>query len=289
MVQFNSPLSQNSSMQPAERTSVQNCFMWCNFWPRKSYANKVRSSGTRGTEGRVMAIRPRPSFDPKSFLAKVGEGRTVSKYRKDQIVFSQGDPADAVFYVQKGKVKVTVVSDQGKEAVVAILGADEFCGEGCLAGQPRRISTVTAMTECMVMRLEKTGIIRVLRDEPGFSEIFISHLLALTIRVEEDLVDQLFNSSEKRLARLLLLLANFGKEARPEPIIAKISQETLAEMIGTTRSRVSFFMNKFRRLGFVDYNGGIHVHSSLLNVVLLDQASRKAGQKVAASKASAPR
>ncbi len=201
-----------------------------------------------------MATKRRPPFDPKSFLAKIGEGRTISKYRKGQTVFSQGDPADAVFYVQKGKVKVAVVSDQGKEAVVAILGADEFCGEGCLAGQPRRISTVTAMTECMVMRLEKTSIIRVLRDEPGFSELFISHLLARTIRVEEDLVDQLFNSSEKRLARLLLLLANFGKEARPEPIIAKISQETLAEMIGTTRSRVSFFMNKFRRLGFVDYN-----------------------------------
>ena len=173
--------------------------------------------------------------------------------------------------MQKGKVKVTVVSDQGKEAVVAILGADEFCGEGCLAGQPRRIATVTAMTECTIMRLQKTSIIRVLHDEPGFSEIFISHLLARTIRVEEDLVDQLFNSSEKRLARLLLLLANFGKEGRPEPIIAKISQETLAEMIGTTRSRVSFFMNKFRRLGFVDYNGsGLEVHSSLLNVVLHD-------------------
>jgi CRP/FNR family transcriptional regulator, cyclic AMP receptor protein len=224
-----------------------------------------------GAGTRVVATKRKPPFDPKSFLAKIGEGRTISKYRKDEIVFSQGDPADAVFYVQKGKVKVTVVSDQGKEAVVAILGADEFCGEGCLAGQPRRISTVTAMTECMVMRLQKTSIIRVLHDEPGFSELFIAHLLARTIRVEEDLVDQLFNSSEKRLARLLLLLANFGKEARPEPIIAKISQETLAEMIGTTRSRVSFFMNKFRRLGFVNYNGGgLEVHSSLLNVVLHD-------------------
>jgi CRP/FNR family transcriptional regulator, cyclic AMP receptor protein len=218
-----------------------------------------------------MAKR-RPPFDPKSFLAKVGEGRTISKYRKDQVVFSQGDLADAVFYIQKGRVKVTVVSDQGKEAVVALLGADEFCGEGCLAGQPRRIATVTAMTECTIMRLQKTSVIRVLHDEPRFSEIFISHLLVRNIRVEEDLVDQLFNSSEKRLARLLLLLANFGKEGRPEPIIAKISQETLAEMIGTTRSRVSFFMNKFRRLGFVDYNGsGLEVHSSLLNVVLHDQ------------------
>jgi CRP-like cAMP-binding protein len=218
-----------------------------------------------------MAPNRRPPFDPKSFLAKIGEGRTISKYRRDQIVFSQGDPADAVFYVQKGKVKVTVVSNKGKEAVVAILGAGEFCGEVCLAGQPRRMSTVTAMSESMVMRLEKASIIRVLRGEPAFSEIFISHLLARTIRVEEDLVDQLFNSSEKRLARLLLLLANFGKEARPEPMIAKISQETLAEMIGTTRSRVSFFMNKFRRLGFVNYNGGgLEVHSSLLNVVLHD-------------------
>ena len=218
-----------------------------------------------------MATKRKLPFDPKSFLAKVGEGRTISKYGKDQIVFSQGEAADAVFYIQKGKVKVTVVSDRGKEAVVALLGANEFCGEGCLAGQPRRIATVTAMTECMIMRLQKTSILRVLHHEPGFSTIFISHLLARTIRVEEDLVDQLFNSSEKRLARLLLLLANFGKEGRPEPIIAKISQETLAEMIGTTRSRVSFFMNKFRRLGFVDYNGsGLEVHSSLLNVVLHD-------------------
>jgi CRP/FNR family transcriptional regulator, cyclic AMP receptor protein len=219
-----------------------------------------------------MATKRRLPFDPKSFLAKVGEGRSISKYRKDQVVFSQGDLAEAVFYIQKGKVKVTVVSDQGKEAVVALLEADEFCGEGCLAGQPRRIATVTAMTECTIMRLQKTSIIRVLHDEPGFSEVFISHLLARTIRVQEDLVDQLFNSSEKRLARLLLLLANFGKEGRPEPIIAKISQETLAEMIGTTRSRVSFFMNKFRRVGFVDYNGsGLEVHSSLLNVVLHDE------------------
>jgi CRP-like cAMP-binding protein len=218
-----------------------------------------------------MAKKRRPTFDPKSFLAEVGEGRTISQYRKDQIVFSQGDPADAVFYIQKGKVKVTVVSDQGKEAVVAILGAGEFCGEGCLAGQARRIATVRAMTECTIMRLQKTSIVRVLHDEPAFSEMFMSHLLARTIRVEEDLVDQLFNSSEKRLARLLLLLANFGKEGRPEPLIAKISQETLAEMIGTTRSRVSFFMNKFRRMGFLNYNGeGLEVHSSLLNVILHD-------------------
>ena len=222
-----------------------------------------------------MATKRRPSFDPKSFLAKVGEGRSIGRYRKDQIVFSQGDPADAVFYIQKGKVKVTVVSEQGKEAVVAILGTNEFFGEGCLAGQAQRIATVATMTDSVIVRLEKAAIVRVIHQEPAFSEMFIAHLLARTIRVEADLVDQLFNSSEKRLARLLLLLANFGKEGKPEPIIAKISQETLAEMIGTTRSRVSFFMNKFRKLGFIDYNGGIEVHSSLLNVVLHDQPQIK--------------
>jgi CRP/FNR family transcriptional regulator, cyclic AMP receptor protein len=191
------------------------------------------------------------------------------------VAFSQGDPADAVFYVQKGKVKVTVVSEQGKEAVVAILGADEFFGEGCLAGQAQRIATVTTMTDSVIMRLEKVAVVAVIHEEPAFSEMFIAHLLTRTLRVEADLVDQLFNSSEKRLARLLLLLANFGKDEKPEPIIAKISQETLAEMIGTTRSRVSYFMNKFRKLGFIDYNGGIHVHSSLLNVVLHDQPEMK--------------
>ena len=218
-----------------------------------------------------MAIKRRPSFDPKSFLAKVGEGRSIDRFGKDQIVFAQGDPADAVFYIQKGKAKVTVVSEQGKEAVVAMFGANEFFGEGCLAGQSQRIATVTAMTDSVIMRLEKAAVVDVIHREPAFSEMFIAHLLGRTIRVEADLVDQLFNSSEKRLARLLLLLANFGKEGKPEPIIAKISQETLAEMIGTTRSRVSFFMNKFRKLGLIDYNGGIHVHSSLLNVVLHEQ------------------
>jgi len=211
------------------------------------------------------------SFDPTSFLAKVGEGRSIGTYRKNQIVFSQGEPADAVFYIQKGKVRIVVVSEQGKEAVIAILGSDDFFGEGCLAAQPRRMATVAAMTDAAIMRLEKAAIIRTLRDEPAFSELFIAHLLARTIRVEEDLIDQLFNSSEKRLARLLLLLSNFGKDGRPEPVIAKISQETLAEMIGTTRARVSFFMNKFRKLGFIEYNGGIEVHSSLLNVILHDQ------------------
>jgi len=218
-----------------------------------------------------MVTKLKPSFSPKSFLAKVGEGRSMARYGKDDVVFAQGDPADAVFYIQKGKVKVTVVSEQGKEAVVAILGADEFFGEASLAGQEQRIATVVTMADSLIARLEKAAIIRVLHQEPAFSEMFIAHLLVRTMRAEADLVDQLFNSSEKRLARLLLLLANFGKEGKPEPVIPKISQETLAEMIGTTRSRVSFFMNKFRKLGFIDYNGGIAVHSSLLNVVLHDQ------------------
>lgn len=210
-------------------------------------------------------------FDPKAFLATVNGGRSISKCRKGQMVFSQGKPADAVFYILKGKVKVTVVSEQGKEAVVAILGPDEFCGEGCLTGQPLRLATAVAMTECEIMRLEKATMIRVIHEEPAFAEMFVSHLLARASRVEADLVDQLFNSSEKRLARALLLLANFGKEGRPEPIIANISQETLAEMIGTTRSRVSFFMNKFRKLGLIDYNGDIEIHPSLLNVVLHEE------------------
>jgi CRP/FNR family transcriptional regulator, cyclic AMP receptor protein len=218
-----------------------------------------------------MKRKAKPPFDSKAFLAKANVGRTISKYRKNQIVFSQGDPADSVLYIRDGKVKVTVISEQGKEAVVAVLGPDEFCGEGCLTGQLRRVATAAAMTECEIMRIEKAAIVRVLHDEPAFSEMFISHLLARTLRVEADLVDQLFNSSEKRLARALLLLANFGKEGRPETIIAKVSQATLAEMIGTTRSRVSHFMNKFRELGFVKYNGSLEVHSSLLSVVLHDQ------------------
>jgi CRP/FNR family transcriptional regulator, cyclic AMP receptor protein len=226
--------------------------------------------GVTETKEAPLATAALP-FDPKKFLATVNGGRTISAYRKDETVFAQGDAADSVFYIQKGKVKVTVLSEQGKEAVVAMLGPGVFCGEGCLAGQPRRMATATAMTECEIMRLEKQAIIRALHDEPAFSEFFVEHLLARTIRVEADLVDQLFNSSEKRLARALLLLANFGKEGRPEAIIAKVSQETLAEMIGTTRSRVSFFMNKFRKLGFIDYNGTMEVHSSLLNVVLHDQ------------------
>jgi CRP/FNR family cyclic AMP-dependent transcriptional regulator len=221
-----------------------------------------------------MTPRETHPFDPKLFLTKVGNGRTVAEYHKKQVVFAQSDPADAIFYIQKGKVKLTVVSDNGKEAVIAILGIGDFLGEGCLAGRTLYLGTATAMSECSIVRLQKSSMIRVLHEEPAFSELFVSYLLSRNIRIEEDLVDQLFNSSEKRLARVLLLLANFGKESKPEPVIARISQETLAEMIGTTRSRVSFFMNKFRKLGFIEYNGqvngGLHVHSSLLNIVLHD-------------------
>jgi CRP-like cAMP-binding protein len=217
-----------------------------------------------------MKRKATSAFDPEAFLAKVGKGRTLADYKKNQRVFSQGDHADAIFYIQKGKVKLTVVSKQGKEAVVAILGADDFFGEGCLAGQPLRMASAAAMSECSIMRLEKSGVIRLIHNEPAFSELFLRYLLSRNIRIEEDLVDQLFNSSEKRLARVLLLMANFGKEGKAEPVIPKISQETLAEIVGTTRSRVSFFMNRFRKLGFIEYNGTLEVHSSLLNVVLHD-------------------
>jgi CRP/FNR family transcriptional regulator, cyclic AMP receptor protein len=218
-----------------------------------------------------VAKKSKVSFDPKNFLAKVGEGKTITKYQKDQIVFSQGDIADAVFYVQKGKLKLTVISEQGKEAVIAILGPGHFFGEGCLNGHALRVATTMAIDDCVITRIAKASMIAALHGEPEFSELFISYLLARNSRIEEDLVDQLFNSSEKRLARLLLLLANFGKEARPDPIVGKISQETLAEMIGTTRARVSHFMNKFRKLGYIDYNGHLTVHNSLLNVVLYDK------------------
>jgi CRP/FNR family transcriptional regulator, cyclic AMP receptor protein len=215
-----------------------------------------------------MKRKKKLPFDPKTFLSKINGGRTISEYRKNQIVYSQGDPADSVFYIQTGKLKITVLSAQGKEAVVAVLGTGDFFGEGCLAGQALRLATAAALTECVIARISKADITRVIHKEPAFAELFIAHLLARNSRVEEDLVDQLFNSSEKRLARTLLLLANFGKEGQPEPVLAKISQETLAEMIGTTRSRVSAFMNKFRKLGLIDYNGHIEVHRSLLNVVL---------------------
>jgi len=211
-------------------------------------------------------------FDPAKFLETAAQGRANHTYQKKEIIFKQGDDADAVVYIKKGSVKVCVISKDGKEAVVAILGADEFVGEGCLIGQPKRLATAIAMTECETMEVEKAEIMRVLQVEPAFSSMFLSHVLARSARVEEDLVDQLFNSTEKRLARVLLLMANFGKEGRPEPITTKISQETLAEMIGTTRSRVSHFMNKFRQLGFIDYNGHLEVHSSLLSVVLAEQS-----------------
>ncbi len=215
--------------------------------------------------------KARRTFDPKTFLANVGEGKAIAKYQKDEIVFAQGDVADAVFYLQKGKLKLTVISEQGKEAVIAILGPGQFFGEGCLNGHELRVATTTAMAECLITRISKAAMITALHDEADFSHLFMSYLLARNSRIEEDLVDQLFNSSEKRLARLLLLMANFGKDARPEPIVGKISQETLAEMIGTTRARVSFFMNKFRKLGYIDYNGHLTVHNALLNVVLYDR------------------
>jgi CRP/FNR family cyclic AMP-dependent transcriptional regulator len=222
-----------------------------------------------------VSKRRKALFDPKVFLAKTGDGKTISKYRKDQIVFSQGEVAEAVFYIQQGKVKLTVVSEQGKEAVIAILGPGQFFGEGCLNGHPLRIGTTRAVDECVITRLDKATMIATIHNEPGFSELFMSYLLTRSSRIEEDLIDQLFNSSEKRLARLLLLLANFGKEGRPEPIVGTFSQEMLAEMIGTTRSRVSFFMNKFRKLGFIEYNGKLEIHNSLLNVVLYDKPEIK--------------
>jgi len=231
-----------------------------------------RSPGS-GSGKRRDGLKPATSlsFNPAVFLATAAPGRDISVHSKNEIIFTQGDDADSVFYIKKGRVKVAVVSKDGKEAIVALLGPDEFAGEGCLIGQTKRLATASAMTECETMRVTKAELQRVLRDEPAFSKMFVTHILARNARVEEDLVDQLFNSTEKRLARLLLLLANFGKEGRPEPILAKISQETLAEMIGTTRSRVSHFMNKFRKLGFINYNGHLEVHSSLLGVLLADQ------------------
>ncbi|MGA2895252.1 MAG: Crp/Fnr family transcriptional regulator [Xanthobacteraceae bacterium] len=215
--------------------------------------------------------KKKTAFDPKTFLAQIGEGRTIVKHHHNQAIYTQGDNADSVFHILEGKIKVTVISKTGKEAVLAILGPGEFFGEGCLNGHTRRMATVTALTDCTVMRITKATMLRALRDEPELAAVFIMYLLHRNYRVEEDLVDHLFNSSEKRLARILLLLANFGKEKQSERVAAPVSQETLAEMVGTTRSRVNFFMNKFRRLGFIDYNGGgIEIHGSLLNMVLHD-------------------
>jgi CRP/FNR family cyclic AMP-dependent transcriptional regulator len=210
-------------------------------------------------------------FDPKAFLAKVGAGKTILKLEKNQRVYEQGDLADTVFYIQKGRVKLTVLSEQGKEAVVGILEPGQFFGEGCLNGHRLRMATTMAMEECVITSITKEAMLAALHAEPKFSELFMAYLLARNSRVEADLIDQLFNSTEKRLARLLLLLAHFGKEGRPQPILLDLSQETLAEMIGTTRSRVSYFMNKFRKLGLIDYNGKIEVHNSLLNAVLREK------------------
>jgi CRP/FNR family cyclic AMP-dependent transcriptional regulator len=220
----------------------------------------------------IAAAKKKCAFDPNKFLATIGEGRKVVVFSKKQTILRQGDGADAVFYIQEGKVVLTVVSDAGKEATIGILSAGDFFGEGCLAGQPLRMASATAMTDCDLLRIEKKAMMDALHREHALSDMFVAYLLGRNIRYEEDLVDQLFNSSEKRLARVLLLLAHFGKEGVPQTVIPKISQETLAEMVGTTRSRVSFFMNRFRKLGFVDYDGGsgLQVHSSLLNVVLHD-------------------
>jgi CRP/FNR family cyclic AMP-dependent transcriptional regulator len=215
-----------------------------------------------------MGRKQPAGFDAKAFLTKAGTGRSTSPYRKKQVVFAQGDPADAVFYLERGQIKLTVVSERGKSAVVALLGRGDFFGEGCLAGQPIRMATAAAMTEVSVVRVDRQTMIGLLHERSLFSERFMAHLLARNVRFEEDLVDQLFNSSEKRLARVLLLLARFGKEGATEPVVPKVSQEVLAEMVGTTRPRINEFMNKFRKLGFIEYNGGLHIHSSLLNVLL---------------------
>ena len=209
-------------------------------------------------------------FDPATFLATIGEGRKILAVSSKQSIFTQGDKADAVFYIQKGKVRLTVLSKTGREATIAILGEGNFFGEGALAGQIRRMGSAAAMSACEILQVTRAAMVEALHREHAFSDLFVAYLLARNIRYEEDLVDQLFNSSEKRLARVLLLLAHFGKEGVPETVIPKISQETLAEMVGTTRSRVSFFMNRFRKLGFIHYNGSLQVHSSLLNVVLHD-------------------
>jgi CRP/FNR family cyclic AMP-dependent transcriptional regulator len=218
----------------------------------------------------VAAASKSRKFDPQTYLATIDGGRTITAFPKKQTIFVQGDPSDAVFYIKEGKVKLTVVAQNGKEATIGILSKGDFFGEGCLTGQPLRMCTAIALTDCSVMRIEKKAMMEVIHREHSFSDMFVAYLLTRNIRYEEDLVDQLFNSSEKRLARILLLLAHFGKDGKPEVAIPRISQETLAEMVGTTRSRVNFFMNRFRKLGFVHYDGELEVHSSLLNVVLHD-------------------
>jgi len=221
-------------------------------------------------DGTLVCMKQKLSIDPNVLRTKFGVEGTTLNCRKGRVIFAQGDPGDAVFSIQKGKVKLTVISKQNKEAVLAIMGAGDLLGEACLAGQPVRMVTASALTECTVVRLAKPGVMRLLQEDPAFSELLLSYVLTRNIRIEDDLVDQLFNSGEKRLARILLLLANFGKEGKPELVIPSISQETLAGLVGTTRSRVSFFMNKFRKLGFIGYNGKLEAHRSLLNVVLHD-------------------
>jgi CRP/FNR family cyclic AMP-dependent transcriptional regulator len=228
-------------------------------------------------EGLVRS--PKKKFDPQAFLAVLGTGKTIVKYRKGRVIFAQGEEADKVFYIQSGKVKLTIVSEQGKEAVIGILEPAQFFGEGCLIGQVVRVGTATAMEECLITSITRQTMLAVLGKEPKFSELFVTYLVTHSNRIEEDLIDQLFNSSEKRLARLLLLLANFGKDGKPTPIDASINQGTLAEMIGTTRSRVSFFLNKFRRLGLISYNGQFEVHRSLLNAVLYEKPELERGDE----------
>jgi len=229
--------------------------------------SRVATTGTRSISRKKIP----PAFDPEAFLQQAGLGRTQTDLKKSQVLFSQGDAADAVFYIKKGHVKLTIVSQRGKEATVALLESGDFVGESCVAASERvRMVTATALTRSTLMRIEREEMVRVLHEEHAFADVFVGFLLARNVRIQADLVDQLFNSSEKRLARILLLLAHFGKEGKPETVIPKISQEVLAEMIGTTRSRVNFFMNRFRKLGFIEYNGGLEVHSSLLNVILHD-------------------
>ncbi len=246
------------------------CVLWQRPCHRLNLMRKAATSKSKAKPKPKATNKAGGLFDVKDFLSRDGEGRRRATFPARKVIFAQGANADAIFYIHTGKVKLTVLSKGGKEAVIAVLGAGDFFGEGCLAAQPLRMATATAMTECAIMRLTRTSVVAMLQREPALSELLLSYMLTRTIRIEEDLIDQLFNSSEKRLARTLLLLANFGKQGAPETVIPNISQETLAEMIGTTRSRVSFFMNKFRRLGFIAYNGKLEVHSSLLNVVLRD-------------------
>jgi CRP-like cAMP-binding protein len=238
-------------------------------------AGKNKAAG-RKRPGRTVKARPkaetttRPHFDDRSFLVSVGAGRISTTFQAKQMVYQQGDSADAVYYIQAGKVQLTVVSEQGKEGVVAMLGTGEFFGEGCIAGQPLRMASASTMVKSTIVRIEKAVMLRVLHEQPAMSEMFMAFLLSRNIQIEADLVDQLFNSSERRLARLLLLLANYGKEGKMESIIPSIKQEVLAARVGTTRSRISYFMNQFRKLGFIEYNGGLKVHSSLMNVIVHD-------------------